>query len=106
MKQDTSNSRYLLLIDILGFTDLVKTKGSKEVYRIVNSALEEFDRWEKLNGDFRTIYFSDTFIFYQDSKGYFRTAFLDVYAIGAMILSALLAKGIAARVRYRLVNLR
>jgi hypothetical protein len=39
----------------------------------------------------------DTFIFYQNPKGYGDWAFLDVYAIGGMILSALLAKGISAR---------
>ncbi len=91
------NGRYLLFIDILGFSELVANKGSEEVYRTVTNALDEFDRWESLNGDFRTIYFSDTFIFYQNSKGYGDWAFLDVYAIGGMVLSALLAKGIAAR---------
>jgi hypothetical protein len=67
------------------------------VYAVVDEALRTFGRWEELNQQFRTIYFSDTFIFYQDAEGYGDWAFLDVYAIGAMVLSALLAKGIPAR---------
>lgn len=92
-----AQGRYLLFLDILGFSELVKTKGHDEVLGIVTNALEAFDRWENLNQQFRTIYFSDTFVFYQVPKGYGKWAFLDVYAIGGLILTALLAKGIAAR---------
>jgi hypothetical protein len=56
-----------------------------------------FHRLQRLNKLFSTIYFSDTFIFYQEQKGYGDWAFLDVYAIGGMVLSALLAKGVPAR---------
>ena len=89
--------RYLLFLDILGFSEMVEKKSSDETYRVLNDVLAEFNRWEKANGDFRTIYFSDTIIFYQYPEGYGDWAFLDVYAIGAMILSALLARGIPAR---------
>jgi hypothetical protein len=94
---DLSQGRYVLLLDILGFTELVESRGAEEVYETINKALSAFGRWEKLNQSFRTIYFSDTFIFYQDSKGYGDWAFLDVYAIGGMVLSALLANEIPAR---------
>ncbi|RLA43090.1 MAG: hypothetical protein DRR42_22335, partial [Gammaproteobacteria bacterium] len=89
--------RYLLFLDILGFSQLVETKSAEEIYSVIDDALKAFERWEELNGSFRTIYFSDTFIFYQDPKGYGDWAFLDVYAIGGMVLSALLAEGIPAR---------
>ncbi|SEJ44629.1 hypothetical protein SAMN04244579_04414 [Azotobacter beijerinckii] len=89
--------RYLLFLDILGFSELVETKSTQEIYAVIDNALKEFGRWEELNGLFKTIYFSDTFIFYQEPKGYGRWAFLDVYAIGGMVLSALLAAGIPAR---------
>lgn len=89
--------RYLLFLDILGFSELVETRPAKEIYDVINSALDSFGRWEKLNGQFKTIYFSGTFLFYQDQKGYGDWAFLDVYAIGSMVLSALLAAGIPAR---------
>ena len=94
---DPRQGRYLLLLDVLGFSELVESKGTEEIYAVINEALQAFSRWEKLNKLFRTIYFSDTFVFYQESKGYGDCAFLDVYAIGGMILSALLAKGIPAR---------
>lgn len=91
------NGRYLLFLDILGFSSLVESKSPKEVYDVIDCALHSFSRWEKLNQQFKTIYFSDTFLFYQEPKGYGDWAFLDVYGIGAMLLSALLAQGIPAR---------
>jgi len=94
---DFSQGRYLLFLDILGFSELVETKGAEEIYAVIDSALKAFGRWEELNGLFKTIYFSDTFLFYQEPKGYGDWAFLDVYAIGGMVLSALLAAGIPAR---------
>lgn len=89
--------RYLLFLDILGFSELVETKSSQDIYAVIDNALKAFGRWEELNGLFKTIYFSDTFIFYQEPKGYGSWAFLDIYAIGGMVLSALLAAGIPAR---------
>lgn len=94
---DLSQGRYLLFLDILGFSELVDTKGPKEIYSIIDNALKTFGRWEELNGLFKTIYFSDTFLFYQEPKGYSSWAFLDIYAIGGMVLSALLAAGVPAR---------
>jgi len=94
---DLSQGRYVLLLDILGFSELVKTRGKTEVLSTINEALKAFDRWESLNKSFKTIYFSDTFLFYQVDKGYGDWAFLDIYAIGGFILTALLAKGIPAR---------
>lgn len=91
------NGRYLLFLDILGFSALVERESPEVVYSTINNALSSFSRWESLNQQFRTIYFSDTFLFYQDPKGYGDWAYLDVYGIGAMLLSALLAKGIPAR---------
>lgn len=94
---DIRQGRYLLFLDILGFSQIVETKGTREIYSVIDGALKAFCRWEKLNGLFKTMYFSDTFLFYQEQKGYGRWAFLDVYAIGGMVLSALLAAGIPAR---------
>lgn len=94
---DLSQGRYLLFLDVLGFSEFVETKSTQEIYAIIDNALKSFERWEELNGLFKTIYFSDTFLFYQETKGYGRWAFLDIYAIGGMVLSALLAAGIPAR---------
>jgi len=94
---NNSTGRYLLFLDILGFSELVETKGVDEIYQTIDKALAAFNKWEDLNRLFSTIYFSDTFLFYQLSKGYGSWAFLDVYAIGGMLLSALLAQGVPAR---------
>ncbi|HBE69148.1 MAG TPA: hypothetical protein DDW52_13440 [Planctomycetaceae bacterium] len=91
------DGRYLLFVDILGFSNMVESQSSDVVYETICKCLEPFDHWSKRNSQFKVIYFSDTFVFYQDSNGYGDWAFLDVYAIGGMILSSLLAKGIAAR---------
>lgn len=91
------HGRYLLFLDILGFRELVKSRSTQEIYAVIDSVLRAFRRWEELNGLLKTIYFSDTIIFYQEPKGYGPWAFLDVYGIGAMVLSALLAAGIPAR---------
>ncbi len=93
---DLSQGRYLLFLDILGFSQLVNTRGRDEVMGVINEALAEFDRWARLNSQFKTIYFSDTFLFYQVPKGFGAWAFLDVHAIGALVLTSLLAKGIPA----------
>ncbi|WP_372437381.1 hypothetical protein ACCM60_21690 [Pseudomonas chlororaphis subsp. aureofaciens] len=94
---DLSQGRYLLFLDILGFSELVEKKSPQEIYAIIDNALDTFRRWEKMNGLFKTIYFSDTFLFYQEPKGYGSWAFLDIYGIGGMVLAALLAAGIPAR---------
>ncbi|WBM36419.1 hypothetical protein [Alcaligenes faecalis] len=91
------NGRYLLFLDILGFSQLVETRGHQEVYITIEKALDPFRYWEQLNGCFQTIYFSDTFVFYQESTEFHPSMFLDIYAIGGMVLSALLAQGIPAR---------
>ncbi len=97
MDEKLRDGRYLLFLDILGFSNLVEEKSLSEVYDVINSALRSFSRWEEINNQFKTIYFSDTFLFYQETKGYGDWAFLDVYAIGGMLLSSLLAQGIPAR---------
>ncbi len=94
---DLSQGRYLLFLDILGFSERVEKNSIEEIYVIIDNALDIFRRWENMNGFFKTIYFSDTFVFYQESKGYENRAFLDIYGIGGIVLAALLAAGIPAR---------
>ncbi|MCY1374459.1 hypothetical protein D9M69_618000 [compost metagenome] len=60
---DSSQGRYLLFLDILGFGELVERLGHEEVYATIEKTLAPFHRWEALNGQFRPIYFSDTFVY-------------------------------------------
>ena len=94
---DERQGRYLLFLDILGFSKLVKQRGRDEVLQTIHEALDVFGRWEQLNGLFKTIYLSDTFLFYQEPRGYGDWAFLDVYGIAALIHTALLSKRIPTR---------
>jgi len=89
--------RYLLYLDILGFKEIVKERSPKEVYGVVDHVLQVCAHREALIRDFRTIYFSDTIIFYQKPVGWGRWAFCDVYAIGGMIWAALAAAHIPSR---------
>jgi len=89
--------RYVLVLDILGFRRMVEEGEAERAADVINKALKHFHRWEESNVAFVTISFSDTILFYQDPQGYGQWAFLDAYALSAMILTALLAQGIAAR---------
>lgn len=95
-KSLSETGRYLLLLDILGFQKLLATKGSEDVYRTIDAALQPCYKWERWNGNFKTIYYADTLLFYQYLP-HIHSGFLDVYAIGRMIFSALLAQGIPTR---------
>lgn len=96
-RETASTGRYLLFLDILGFSDLVSEKGQDDVLRIITNAIEYFHRWEGLNRNFKTIYFADTFLFYQENEGYHDSHFMDIYALSSFVLTALLSEGIPAR---------
>jgi len=87
----------LILLDILGFRELVATRSAEEVYRTIDDALAYSHYWERMNGEFSTIYFSDTLIFYQRVAGYGHWAFLDAYALAGFLYCAIVAKGIPVR---------
>lgn len=89
--------RYLLYLDILGFSDLLKSQSPETIYAKIDTMLQTTTSWRKVNKDFDVLYFSDTIIFYQISKGWGSWAFSDVYAIGSMIWTALAAEGIPTR---------
>lgn len=87
----------MFYLDVLGFKKLVREKSPEEVYKTIDKCLEVYYSWEKLNGIFSTLYFSDTIIFYQTSEEYIETAFLDIYGMAGLIYSRLLAEGIPVR---------
>jgi len=89
--------RYVLYLDILGFKQIVRTRPAREVYEIVDKVLSEFHLRGSRIRDFRTLYFSDTIIFYQDPVGWGSWAFADVYAIAGLAWAALAAHEIPCR---------
>lgn len=63
LSEPLPNGRHVLLLDLLGFSDLVKSRGVEEVYDVIKECLRTFRRWEERNGNrFGVLYFSDTFI--------------------------------------------
>lgn len=46
MNSSVSEGRYLLFLDILGFSDLVENRPAREIYDVVDNALKAFARWE------------------------------------------------------------
>lgn len=89
--------RYLLFLDILGFKHIVQSRPASDVYSIIDATVSEFAKREARIHDFRTLYFSDTIVFYQDCVGWGGWAFLDIYAIAGLAWSALAARRIPCR---------
>ena len=89
--------RYLLYLDILGFTERVRSGSAELVYDTIDSVIKTCqDRANRIR-DFGVLYFSDTIIFYQKPQGWGSWAFSDIYVISGLIWSALAAKGIPSR---------
>lgn len=90
--------RHLLYLDLLGFKELIKRNTAHHVYTVLDRMLAEFTlRGKRISDQFKTIYFSDTVVFYQADNQWGLWAFLDSYAIGAMAWSTLAALGIPSR---------
>jgi hypothetical protein len=93
----TGKNRYLLLIDILGFSEICKTKDSEEIYYFVNELLENGELWEKRDLGFNVLYFSDTILLYQNTDLPIHQAFMDLYFIASRIYVKLLSQNIPVR---------
>src|ERR1039457_5716144 len=74
----TMRTELTATLDILGFKHIVQTRTPRDVYGIVDKVVGEF----KKRGDnievFRTLYFSDTIIFYQEPVGWGSWAFAEI----------------------------
>jgi len=92
------SERFILLLDILGFSELVKTRPAEEIFSIIELALQCAKRWSRRfpYWPLRTLYFSDTFLVYYDGEvGYGQfSALVDV---ARNMLTTLLANGVPAR---------
>jgi len=55
--------RFVLLLDILGFKEMLRAQSPDEVCAVVEDVLAECDNWtERHHNDFDTIHFSDTLL--------------------------------------------
>ncbi len=65
IKKDAFQKRWISYFDLLGFSDLVQTKGELDVFITITTALEEFGRKRNPNDHFvERVWFSDSFILY------------------------------------------
>jgi hypothetical protein len=65
IKKDAFKDRWVSYFDLLGFSDLVQTKGELHVFNTITMVIEEFKR--ELNSSdhiIERVWFSDSFIFY------------------------------------------
>jgi len=87
---------YVLLIDILGFTELVNTKGADEILDIITKFLGSFEWIEKMvKVNISSIYFSDSVILWQRNPA--KEDFLKFTTASVLSFSHLLAYQIPCR---------
>ena len=90
--------RFVLLLDILGFKEMLRVQSAEQVCSVVEDVLTECDNWtERDHNDFDTIHFSDTILLYARKEGTYREWYDDLVFIGSRICNRLLAQGIPVR---------
>jgi hypothetical protein len=87
-----SGNRFLLFMDILGFSNLVQTRGEDEVMRQIEASLTAAYSW-----GFGVLHFSDTVLVYAQYPGANSTFWTDFVTVASRSFTQLLAQGIAIR---------
>jgi len=90
--------RFVLLLDILGFKQMLCARSAQQVCAIVEDVLKECDNWTESDGnDFDTIHFSDTIVLYTRQDGAYKEWYDDLVFVGARVCNRLLAQGVPVR---------
>lgn len=93
-----TRGRLVLVLDILGFKEMVGAKAPEEVCTVVEDILRECDNWTSHEqNDFDTIHFSDTLLLHARREGIYREWYDDLLFVGSRICNRLLAQGIPVR---------
>jgi hypothetical protein len=92
-----SGSRYLLLVDVLGFRKSVQDEAVEAVYQRINASLRSLHTLEAGTRGFATLSFSDTLILWQQLEAPSVWTFGQLWIVGTRLFSALLAKGVPVR---------
>lgn len=96
IKNDSFRKRWVSYFDLLGFSDLVQTKGELSVFSTITTALEEFERKRNPKDHLvGRVWFSDSFIFY--SQGASDIGFSSIEQISRHFFLTLIQKGIPVR---------
>jgi hypothetical protein len=97
MTTEGNEDRYLLYLDILGFSDMVKKRRPEEVYGIVNQCLEAVSVRMRGPLPFSSLYFSDTVVLWHMKAGISNPAFVFSCATACNAFCELVAKRIPVR---------
>ncbi|MEI9948261.1 MAG: hypothetical protein WDO74_04605 [Pseudomonadota bacterium] len=90
--------RFVLVLDILGFKEMLRAQSAEQVCLVVEDVLAECDNWTEFeHNDFDTIHFSDTILLHARNEGTYREWYDDLVFIGSRICNRLLAQGIPVR---------
>jgi hypothetical protein len=94
-----SEDRFVLLLDILGFKQLVATKSLHFIREKIEGLLDECESWAagRSDTDFDTIHFSDTVLIYTRGTGAYKEWYDDMVFIGSRICSKMFADGLPVR---------
>jgi hypothetical protein len=96
----SSDGRFVLLIDLLGFSEMVERDPLDLVCkRVEDVLLDECERWASARptADFGMIYFSDTVLLYSRREGRYKEWYDDLGFIGSTVCSRLLSERIPVR---------
>jgi hypothetical protein len=90
----TERGRLLLYFDILGFREMIRDGTAGDVYGKLNACLQTFRTVEKNVPDCATIYFSDTLLLYQRTRGFTKRGFFDFVLASRIVFTSLLSNDI------------
>jgi len=93
----TGKNHFILLMDILGFSDICKYKDPETIYSVVNRLFQKGILWQGRDIGFKVLYFSDTIMFYQKGNLPICQAFNDLYVIASQIFTMLASESIPLR---------
>jgi len=97
MTTEGSEDRYLLYLDILGFSEIVKNRRAEDIYQILNQCVEAVSELDEGPLPFSSLYFSDTVVFWHRKAGVYDVAFIYSCVIACKVYCELLAKRIPVR---------
>ena len=93
------SNKYLLYLDILGFADLVKRLESKQIYKILNTAIMTLNtsesQYRQSKIKYRSICFSDTILLWPEESTV--DVFHHLTYLSGLLFTNLLAQGIPVR---------
>jgi hypothetical protein len=98
-KSGEADGRFVLLLDILGFKNLVRSAPVETILESVRRILEECDEWASGRNEFGfdAIHYSDTLLIYTQEPGFDATWFDDLIFIGSRLCCSMFAARIPVR---------